>query len=233
MTPLLIQSQVSSIFSSLQARSIESFTDAFSVLDSDPDGIVTAEEIQEHCATCQARMAADGVGADIYDDQMEQARSGDMMQDDTKNLIIDSYLEGAGEGSGVFAPLNQNDRAYLNEIMIYSGEGGYTDASMEAYRLIVDMYARDPDFRDLIQYYIDEMGSPHITMGELEAAEQGSTLFGLGNIGDTDSLIDITNIMSDDPTDKLRAQETIAHELMHNLGLEHEEDDDERILISN
>ena len=103
-------------------------------------------------------------------------------------------------------------------------ENDNVTAAQEAFRLIVDMYVNDSDFRDLLQFYVDDKGEgPTITMGELDSGDPDTELFGLGSVDGTESVIDMTNVLLNPE----RAQETIAHELMHNLGLGHETEEEE------
>jgi len=227
--PSLTDAQIDTTFNSLVTDGINTFSEVFTVLDQDRNGFVNSEEIKAGCGVCQAgashglsadSTAADGLTGQQLNEQMqEKTQTGEALTEEEKNTVISDYEE---DNSLLFGALSDSDIAYLQEINLFTGMGedgdSYTDEALEAYRLIVDMYANDSDFRDLLQYYIDSKGEgPIITMGELDSGSPNSSLYGIGSVGGTESVIDITNI-TEDPE---RAQETMAHELMHNLGEAH------------
>lgn len=227
--PLLSDTQIDTAFDNLIADGINTFSGVFTALDADRNGFVDSEEIKAGCGVCQAGQShgisadaasADGLTGQQLNEQMqEKTQTGTALTEDEKNTVISDYEE---ESSLLFGALSDSDIAYLQEVNLFTGMGEdgnpYTEEALEAYRLIVDMYANDSDFRDLLQYYIDSKGEgPIITMAELDSGSPNTSLFGIGSVGGTESVIDITNL-TEDPE---RAQETMAHELMHNLGETH------------
>ena len=82
---------------------------------------------------------------------------------------------------------------------------------------VLDLYAQDSDFREMLKYYIDTKGAPTMTITDTPFGVNGSA-----RVNGTVSVYDAGFIKGTQSPD--RKQETIAHELLHNLGMRHDTD---------